>query len=94
MRRSRNLPLPAGRLDYIIFVSGIIRHLHQKSDQNYYGCVVDLLSGLLVSREAMENSSIGKILYYTSQVLALMALSSIITMGQNLIMQQRHFGAV
>ncbi len=23
MRRSRNLPLPAGRLDYIIFVSGI-----------------------------------------------------------------------
>ncbi len=24
MRRSRNLPLPAGRLDYIIFVSGII----------------------------------------------------------------------
>ncbi len=24
MRRSRNLPLPAGRLDYIIFVSGMI----------------------------------------------------------------------
>ncbi len=24
MRRSRNPPLPAGRLDYIIFVSGII----------------------------------------------------------------------
>ncbi len=23
MRRSRNLPLPAGRLDYIIFASGI-----------------------------------------------------------------------
>ncbi len=23
MRRSRNLPLPAGKLDYIIFVSGI-----------------------------------------------------------------------
>ncbi len=23
MRRSRNLPLPVGRLDYIIFVSGI-----------------------------------------------------------------------
>jgi hypothetical protein len=25
MRRSRNLPLPAGRLDYIIFVSGIMQ---------------------------------------------------------------------
>ncbi len=25
MRRSRNLPLPAGRLDCIIFVSGIIQ---------------------------------------------------------------------
>ncbi len=30
MRRSRNLPLPAGRLDYIIFVSGIIYLWQQK----------------------------------------------------------------
>ncbi len=31
MRRSRNLPLPADRLDYIIFVSGIKWNLSQNS---------------------------------------------------------------
>ncbi len=34
MRRSRNLPLPAGRLDYIIFVSGIIP-ITMKKISNY-----------------------------------------------------------
>ncbi len=35
MRRSRNLPLPAGRLDYIIFVSGIkISNGKKKSKKN------------------------------------------------------------
>ncbi len=34
MRRSRKLPLPAGRLDYIIFVSGISKIKHSTDFTN------------------------------------------------------------
>ncbi len=44
MRRSRNLPLPAGRLDYTIFVSGINSEL-----DNFHSMIMILFFASTVS---------------------------------------------